>query len=193
MTMSPDQPGYVSRAGAKLAFALDHFAVNPTGLICVDLGSNVGGFVDCLLRRNARKVYAVDTGYGTLDWSLRRDDRVVVLERTNALDIEIDEPAQLVTVDVGWTRQHLILPRALDLVEPSGTIISLIKPHYEADRRQLRKGVLPDEQAGPTLNDTIERLADLGVKVERTIESPIRGDAGNREWLALIRSTAPSL
>ncbi len=188
MTASSDQPGYVSRAGAKLAFALDHFALDPAGMICVDLGSNVGGFVDCLLQRKARKVYAVDTGYGTLDWSLRRDDRVIVLERTNALDVEIDQPVQLVTVDVGWTRQYLVLPRALELIEPGGTIISLIKPHYEADRRQLRKGVLPDEMAEATLSSTVERLADLGVKVERTIESPVRGDAGNREWLALIRS-----
>ena len=186
----PNQHHYVSRAGVKLAFALDHFAVDPAGMVCADLGCHVGGFVDCLLQRRARRVYAVDTGYGVLDWSLRRDERVVVLERTNALEVSLDEPVQLVTVDVGWTRQHLILPRALALLGPDGTVISLIKPHYEADRRQLRRGVLPDDRAEAVVADIVERLRALDVLVERTVESPIRGDAGNREWLALIRRSS---
>lgn len=183
----PHNGSYVSRAGLKLAFALDRFEVDPTGWTCADLGSNVGGFVDCLLRRGAGKVYAIDTGYGALDWSLRRDARVVVMERTNALDVVLPEPVRLVTVDVAWTRQHVVLPRALELVEPAGTIVTLIKPHYEADPSALREGRLPDELVDPTVQAVIARLADLKITVSTTVESPIRGDGGNREVLGLIR------
>lgn len=183
----PGERQYVSRAGGKLALGLTHFDIDPAGQVCADLGSNVGGFVDCLLRRGARKVYAIDTGYGLLDWSLRNDDRVVVKERTNALKVVLDERVQLVTVDVGWTRQHLILPRAVGLLEPGGVIVSLIKPHYEAERHKLRGGVLPDDLVEPTVVDVVDRLTELGIRVEATVESPIRGDGGNREWLALVR------
>lgn len=177
----------MSRAGAKLAFGLSRFAVDPAGLICADLGSNIGGFVDCLLQRGARKVYAVDTGYGLLDWSLRNDARVAVKERTNALKMVLNEPVQLVTVDVGWTRQHIILPRALELLDEHGVIVTLVKPHYETDRSNLRGGVLPDEQVEPVVAQIIERLTALAIRVEATVESPLRGDGGNREWLALVR------
>ncbi|MEE9296151.1 MAG: SAM-dependent methyltransferase [Phycisphaerae bacterium] len=182
-----DPQRYVSRAGTKLAFALDHFRVDPTGWVCADLGSHVGGFVDCLLQRGAGKVYAVDTAYGTLDWRLRNDPRVVVKERTNALHLVLDEPVRLVTVDVGWTRQHLVLPRAVQLLDRDGVIISLIKPHYEASESALRRGVLPDDEVHPTVTKVVSRLAELGLRVDATIESPLRGDAGNREVLALIR------
>ena len=185
----PDHARYVSRAGVKLAFGLSRFNIDPAGLICADLGSNVGGFVDCLLRRGARKVYAVDTGYGLLDWSLRNEPRVVVMERTNALRVVLEESVQLVTVDVGWTPQHLILPRALDLLGPGAVIVSLIKPHYEADSTQLRGGVLPDECAERALTATIDRLTILGIRIDATVESPIRGGGGNREWLALVNGS----
>ncbi len=182
-----EEPRFVSRAGAKLAFALERFGIDPAGLICADLGSNVGGFVDCLLRRGARKVYAVDTGHGALDWSLRNHPRVVVMERTNALHLALEEPVQLVTVDVGWTRQRLVLPRAIELLDGGGVIVSLIKPHYEAGREALRNGVLPDEKVDRTVRAVIEHLACVGIHVGETVDSPIRGDAGNREVLALIR------
>lgn len=178
---------YVSRGGLKLAHALDHFGIEPAGLECADLGCNVGGFVDCLLRRGATKVYAVDTGYGALDWSLRSDARVEVMERTNALEVVLPQAVRLVTVDVGWTRQQLVLPRALDLLEPEGIIVTLIKPHYEAERKLLRSGRLPDHHVDDTVQGVIARLADLGICIEATVESPIRGEGGNREVLGWIR------
>src|SRR5688572_30828179 len=136
---------FVSRAGQKLEHALTTFDVNVTGRTCADLGSNVGGFVDCLLRRGAAKVYAVDTSYGTLDWRLRNDPRVVVMERTNAMHVELPEPVSLVTIDVAWTKQRLILPSARRLIDAGGDVVTLVKPHYEAEPTLLRKGVLPEE------------------------------------------------
>lgn len=135
---------FVSRAGQKLDHALTTFALDVAGFVCADLGCNVGGFTDCLLRRGASRVYAVDTGYGVLDYRLRKDPRVVVMERTNALHLHLPQPVQLVCIDVAWTRQHHILPAARQLLPPfeQGQIISLIKPHYEADARLLRGGVL---------------------------------------------------
>ena len=131
---------YVGRGGEKLAWALDHFGVDVTGLICCDLGSNVGGFVDCLLQRGATKVYSVDTSYGTLAWTLRQDPRVIVMERTNALHVELPEAVDLVTCDVGWTKQAKVLPRAMGLLAPGGVIISLLKPQYEAARDEIMRG-----------------------------------------------------
>jgi len=177
---------YVSRGGPKLAHALIAFEIAPADKVCADLGSNVGGFVDCLLRNGAARVYSIDTGRGVLDWTLRQDARVVVMERTNALDVCLAEQVQLVTADVGWTRQHIILPRAMDLLDRDGVIVSLIKPHYEADRRLLRRGVLPDERAWPVVQETLDRLASLGIVAGGVVESPIRGDRGNREWLAMF-------
>src|SRR5881409_1013295 len=103
---------FVSRAGQKLDHALSHFAIDVAGLFCADLGCNAGGFTDCLLQRGAAKVYAIDTGYGALEWKLRRDGRVVVMERTNAIHATLPEPVQIVTIDVAWTRQRIILPAA---------------------------------------------------------------------------------
>ncbi|HUU82020.1 MAG TPA: SAM-dependent methyltransferase, partial [Phycisphaerae bacterium] len=145
MGPKPDPP-YASRGGTKLEAALDRFDVDPTGLVCADLGCSVGGFVDCLLRRGAAKVYAVDTAYGQLAYRLRRDERVVVMERVNAMHAELPERVPLITIDVGWTRQHLILPAARTMLAEGGRIITLIKPHYEAEKRLLRGGVLPDDR-----------------------------------------------
>src|ERR1700761_4113773 len=127
---------FVSRAGQKLDHALDAFGVGVAGLACADLGCNVGGFVDCLLQRGAAKVYAVDTGYGVLEWKLRKDPRVVVMERTNAMHVDLPEPVSLVTIDVAWTRQRNILPAAGRILsrEPGARVVTLIKPHYEADK-----------------------------------------------------------
>ncbi len=110
------QSHYVSRGGEKLAAALDHFKVDVSGRVCADLGSQVGGFVDCLLQRGAVRVYAVDTCYGTLAWKLRRDSRVAVLERTNAMHVSLPEPVDVVTIDVGWTPQCKILPNVARLI-----------------------------------------------------------------------------
>ncbi len=175
----------------KLAAALTAFDLDVTGLVCADLGSHVGGFVDCLLQRGAGRVYSVDTSYGTLAWSLRKDPRVVVLERTNALHVELPEPVDLVTVDVGWTPQHRILPVALGALAPNGVIVSLIKPHYEADPSKLRRGVLPDDECDPVLRQVEQRLSEAKIHLSAMVESPIRGRAGNREFLALVPRVTP--
>jgi len=154
---------FASRGGEKLAFALDRFTVEVAGRVCADLGCNVGGFVDCLLRRGASRVYAVDTGYGALAWNLRRDARVVVLERTNAMHVELPEPVSLITIDVAWTRQHLILPHARALLKPPAEILTLIKPHYEASDDRLRGGVLPEDRLEETLAEMTARLASAGI------------------------------
>ncbi len=182
----PEPPSkFVSRSGRKLAAALDAFGISPAGLLCADLGSNVGGFVDCLLQRGAAKVYAIDTGYGTLAWKLRMDPRVVVMERTNAMHVALPEPVDLVTVDVGWTQQHRILPNAVKLLRPGGRIVTLIKPHYEAKRDQIRGGVLPPEDVPGVLEAVSAGLASTHIVLERTIASPIPGHRGNLEYLAL--------
>lgn len=111
---------FVSRGGEKLAAALDHFSLNVAGWVCADLGSHIGGFVDCLLQRGAARVFAVDTCYGTLAWKLRRDRRVVVMERTNAMHVALPEPVDLVTVDVGWTPQVQVLPNVVRMIGPRG-------------------------------------------------------------------------
>lgn len=169
-----------------MAAALDAFNVVPAGWVCADLGSNVGGFTDCLLQRGAARVYAVDTGYGTLAYKLRKDPRVHVMERTNAMHVQLPEPVDLAVIDVGWTRQQRILPPARGLLRPDGRIITLIKPHYEADAAQLRSGVLPAEQAPEVLDAVCRTIEQLGFRVAGLIESPIPGQKGNREWLALL-------
>src|SRR5881394_1864438 len=132
---------YASRAGQKLEHALEVFGVDVKDWICADLGSNVGGFVDCLLQRGAKKVYSIDTGYGVLEWKLRKDPRVVVMERTNAMHAVLPEKVKLVTIDVAWTKQKNILPAARRMMLDDGIAIALIKPQYEADVSLLRKGV----------------------------------------------------
>ena len=125
---------YASRAGIKLEAALDGFGVDVTGRLCADFGCHAGGFTDCLLEHGAACVHAVDTGYGVLDYRLRRDPRVVVMERTNALHAEPPaEPVDMVTIDLGWTRQRFAIPAALRWLGPGGQIVSLLKPHYELD------------------------------------------------------------
>jgi 23S rRNA (cytidine1920-2'-O)/16S rRNA (cytidine1409-2'-O)-methyltransferase len=183
---------FVTRSGHKLAAALDAFGVRPAGLVCADLGCNVGGFVDCLLQRGAARVYAVDTGYGALAWKLRTDPRVVTLERTNAMHVVLPEAVDLVTIDVAWTPQHRIVPHALELLKPGGRIVTLIKPHYEAPRSQLRGGVLPPGEIAGILEIVSQRLLAAGVRLERTIESPIPGHKGNVEYLALIENRVMS-
>src|SRR5688500_4519805 len=140
--LRPSMAEFASRAGRKLDHALTTFNIDLTGFTCADLGSNVGGFVDCLLRRGAAKVYAIDTGYGALDWKLRKDPRVVVMERTNAMHAQLPEAVDLVAIDVAWTKQRHILPAARRMVADVGRVVTLIKPHYEADPAHLLKGVL---------------------------------------------------
>lgn len=190
MTLSqPSDRPYVSRGGEKLAAALAAFEVAPVGAVCADLGCNVGGFTDALLARGARRVYAIDTGYGTLAYRLRTDPRVVVLERTNAMHVVLDEPVDLVVVDVGWTRQRHVLPNARRLLKPDGRIITLVKPHYEADKHRLEGGVLPAPLAREVLDTTCRTIEELDLAVLAILPSPIVGRKGNREYLALLAPT----
>jgi 23S rRNA (cytidine1920-2'-O)/16S rRNA (cytidine1409-2'-O)-methyltransferase len=190
---------YVSRSGEKLAAALDHFGVDVTGAVCADLGSHVGGFVDCLLRRGAARVFSIDTAYGILAWKLRRDPRVVVFERTNAMHVVLPEHVGIVTVDVGWTPQAKILPNAARLLSPTGRsrnprrwVITLIKPHYEAPKvgkaalRMLVDGVLPDDAVDNVVTRVLDEITATGWDVVGTVLSPLRGHGGNREHFALL-------
>jgi 23S rRNA (cytidine1920-2'-O)/16S rRNA (cytidine1409-2'-O)-methyltransferase len=182
--MNPSAPGpYASRAGDKLAHALRAFSISPVDWTCADLGSNVGGFVDCLLRAGARRVFAIERGYGVLAWSVRSDSRVVVMERTDARKVRLPEPVQFVTIDTGWTRQSEILPSARDMLAPGGHIVTLVKPHYEADAALLAGGVLPDDRVDAVLNAVESVLPAAGLALIARTESPIRGHAGNREFL----------
>ena len=184
----PLPPAFVSRAGLKLEHALASFAVDVAGLTCADLGCNAGGFTDCLLRRGASRVYAVDTGYGVLDWRLRTDARVVTMERTNAMHVTLLEPVGLVVIDVAWTRQRKILPAARRLLAAGGRVVALVKPHYEADPALLRRGLLPPADLPLVLSTVTADAAAAGFDVLATADSPIKGDKrGNAEVLLLLR------
>jgi 23S rRNA (cytidine1920-2'-O)/16S rRNA (cytidine1409-2'-O)-methyltransferase len=186
MTSSPDK--YVSRAGYKLEGALQQLRVDPTGWVCADLGSNVGGFVDCLLQHGAAKVYAVDTSYGTLAWKLRKDSRVVVMERTNAMHATLPEQVDLVTIDVAWTKQQHILPAAATMVKADGRVLTLVKPHYEAAKDLLVRGVLPEEHLAAVVQEVRRQVSEMGWRIVGQCPSLVPGAGGNREeWLMLER------
>ncbi len=194
---------FVSRGGAKLEHALATFAIDITGMICADLGCSTGGFTDCLLKRGAVRVHAIDTGYGVIDYRLRIDTRVVVHERNNALHMDVPEGVvsaggvDCIVIDMGWTPQRLAIPAALRWLKTGGSIISLIKPHYEATGpykqqfgTQLQDGVLNDEDAAVVLQLVLDDMPGLGVTVQQVVKSPIRGSGGkgNIEYLALLAS-----
>ena len=177
---------FVSRAGQKLDHAIEHFNLAVAGKTCADLGCNTGGFVDVLLQRGAAKVFAIDTGYGALEWKLRKDPRVVVMERTNAMHAELPEKVDVVTIDVAWTRQRHILPAARRMLAAGGFGVSLIKPHYEAAGELLKKGVLPEEMVPQVVDSVRTTVAEAGFQLSGIVESPIRGAKGNVEVLALL-------
>ncbi|CAN5452247.1 N/A [soil metagenome] len=178
---------FVSRAGQKLNHALTTFNIDVTGAVGADFGSNTGGFVDCLLQRGASKVYAIDTGYGVLEWKLRNDPRVVVMERTNAIHVEMPESPAIITIDVAWTKQRIILPAAKRALGTGGSVVTLIKPHYEADAKQLRGGVLPAESLDGVVDNVKRDIDAAGFNLIAITDSPIRGGKGNAELLAHLR------
>ncbi len=187
--MTAERPRYVGRAGHKLDAALTEWAnlLPPVeGMTVADFGSNVGGFVDCLLQRGAAKVYAIDTGYGTLEWVLRSDSRVVTMERTNALHVELPERVDLVTVDVAWTRQRHVLPPALRILSPGAQVVSLVKPSYEAERDERQGGILKPDAAAGVMERIRGDVSDIGARVVAEMESPLRGARGNPEYLWLV-------
>ena len=183
---------FVSRAGRKLAAALDHFAIDPVGLMCLDIGASTGGFTDCLLQRGARRVIAVDVGYGQLDHALRTDPRVTVMERVNAryLDAEaIGCAADLVTIDVSFISLAKIVPAAVLAMSESGRLLPLIKPQFEAGRGAVGKGGIvrdPDVRAR-AIDETILAICASGLECVGSFDSPVQGAKGNREAFALFR------
>jgi len=178
---------FVSRAGQKLDHALTYFQIDVNNKTCADLGSNTGGFVDCLLQRGATKIYAIDTGYGVLEWKLRKDPRVIVMERTNAMHATLPEPVQIVTIDVAWTKQRNILPSARKMLASDGLCITLIKPHYEAQAGQLKKGILPEELVPSVVDSVKADIQAAGFTLIGIVDSPIQGAKGNNEVLGLLK------
>ena len=175
---------FVSRAGVKLLKALETFGIDLAGAVCADLGCSTGGFTDCMLQAGAARVYAVDTGYGVLEWKLRQDERVGTMERTNALYAEFPEEMDFIAIDAGWTKQKLIVPAALGYLKKGGRIVTLVKPHYEVGRRGVVDGKVPDADLEGILEREKEELAELSVEMEGMVESPVvGGKGGNREFL----------
>jgi len=181
------RPRFVSRGGEKLEAALRRFGLDVRGWVAADVGASTGGFTDCLLQRGAARVYAIDVGYGQLAWRLRNDPRVVVMERTNARYLErLPEPVDLVTVDVSFISLRLILPRAVGWLKPKGQVIALIKPQFEAGRREVGKGGVVRDPAvhRAVLERVLTAAADLGLGLRGLMPSPLLGPAGNVEFLA---------
>lgn len=184
---------YVSRGGLKLARALETFQVAAAGRIALDVGASTGGFTDCLLQHGARKVFAVDVGYGQLAWKLRDDQRVTNLERTNIRHLsanQLDEVPDLAVIDASFISLEKVLPSTTSLVKPGSDIIALIKPQFEVGKGQVGKGGVvrdPDQHA-----QVIEKIklmaAQVGCQVMHLCESPILGTKGNREFLIHLRT-----
>ncbi|GAB4453454.1 MAG: TlyA family rRNA (cytidine-2'-O)-methyltransferase [Anaerolineae bacterium] len=186
-------PRFVSRGGEKLAAALDAFDIDVTGRVCADAGASTGGFTDCLLQRGARKVYSIDVGYGQLDYRLRTDPRVVVMERTNARYVEsLPEPVSLATVDASFISLRLLLPAVWGWLAEPADVVPLIKPQFEAGRRDVGKGGVVRNAAvhRRVLQEVLSAAAALGFTVRGLIRSPLTGPAGNVEFLAWLRRGA---
>lgn len=186
-----DHP-WVSRGGLKLAHALDHFGIDPGGLVVLDVGASTGGFTDVALSRGARTVYAVDVGHGQLAWKLRNDGRVVVLEKTNARHLsaqEVPEPVDLVVCDASFIGLETVLPAPLSLARPGARLIALIKPQFEVGKGRVGKGgVVRDAGLHKEVCERIAQwLPRQGWEVLGIVESPILGPEGNKEFLIAAR------
>lgn len=182
---------YVSRGGLKLEQALNLFDVDPSGLVCLDVGASTGGFTDCLLQRGAKRVYAVDVGKGLLHPKLREDQRVVVLEGINARYLTpsyFPEKMDLITVDVSFISLKKVLPALKDLLKDNGLTIALIKPQFELSPREVKKGVVRDPKLHfKVVNEIWEFAKNLGFEPLGVVESPILGAKGNKEFLICLK------
>jgi 23S rRNA (cytidine1920-2'-O)/16S rRNA (cytidine1409-2'-O)-methyltransferase len=191
-----EDEGYVSRGGLKLAGALDAFSLTVAGLVAMDVGASTGGFTDCLLRRGARRVYAVDVGYGQLAWKLRQDARVVVLERTNVRYLEreqISEPVDLAAIDTSFISLTKVIPRVLEFLSENGRLLALIKPQFEVGRGLVGKGgVVRQPELHQRVVSELHRFCrDQGLAVEGVVESSLLGPKGNREFFILAVKPTP--
>jgi 23S rRNA (cytidine1920-2'-O)/16S rRNA (cytidine1409-2'-O)-methyltransferase len=178
---------YVSRGGLKLAAALDHFSLDPTGRTCLDLGASTGGFTEVLLNRGARRIYAVDVGHGQLHARIAADPRVVSLEGTDARNLtgrDIPEPVDLLVADVSFISLKLVLPPAIGFLAPRATMVVLVKPQFEAGPVHVRKGIVRDEAVHRVVCESMAHFVEgLGFTVLGLVPSPIEGGDGNREFL----------
>ena len=186
---------YVSRGGYKLAKAMECFPIFLEGAVCADVGASTGGFTDCMLQNGARKVYAVDVGYGQLAWKLRTDERVVNLERTNfryVTEEQIPEPLDFASVDVSFISLSIILPVLSARMQPDGTAVCLVKPQFEAGREKVgKKGVVRDPAVHVEVLERMVRCAvDAGFSVRGLTYSPIKGPEGNIEYLLYLQKDA---
>ncbi len=187
------RPLYVGRGGEKLAAALDAFGIDPGGVVAADIGASTGGFTDCLLQRGATRVYAVDAGYGQLDYRLRTNPSVVVMERVNARYLEtLPEPVGLVVVDVSFISLRKVLPAIARVARPGATVLALVKPQFEAERGEVgRGGIVRDTSVHARVIGRVAGWAAAeGWRVRGPATSPLLGQAGNREFFLCL--TTPS-
>jgi 23S rRNA (cytidine1920-2'-O)/16S rRNA (cytidine1409-2'-O)-methyltransferase len=191
--MGRDHP-YVSRGGLKLEEALREFQLDPRGKVAMDIGASTGGFTDCLLQKGVEKVYAVDVGYGQLAWKLRQDPRVVNLERKNIRYLkpqEIGEKVDLVVIDTSFISVEKFLPNLIPMVREGGEIVALLKPQFEVGKGEVGKGgVVRDKRKHREVLDRISRFSEsIGLQVRGTVESPLAGPKGNREFFIYLQKT----
>jgi 23S rRNA (cytidine1920-2'-O)/16S rRNA (cytidine1409-2'-O)-methyltransferase len=183
---------FVSRGGVKLEAALDHFGLDPSRKVCLDVGASTGGFTDCLLQRGAARVYAIDVGSGQIDAKLRRDLRVVLREKVNARFLsraEVPEPIDLAVMDLSFISVRLVLPAVVPLLSPGAALVVLVKPQFEAGRREVPRGgvVRSEETRQRVLAEITAFGVSLGLEARGAIRSPIRGASGNVEFLLAFR------
>ena len=192
LSIKGEEHPYVSRGGLKLKGALDHFALDVNGLAVLDVGASTGGFTDCLLKQGARKVFAVDVGYGQLAWKLRKDPRVVTIERTNIRHYsgtDLDEKPLLAVIDVSFISLKTVIPAVLPLVADDARILALIKPQFEAQRDEVGKnGVVEDAVIHErVVAEIVSFCESQQLDVEGTCTSSLLGPAGNKEFFILAR------
>jgi len=194
ITILPGIP-YVSRGGLKLEGALNYFSIDVNGLTVMDVGASTGGFTDCLLKKGAGKVFAVDVGKGILDWRLRNDKRVVVIEERNIRHLEfkdIGEGLDMAVIDVSFISLEKVIPKVKEFLKPGGLALSLIKPQFEVTRAEVeKKGIIRDSMKHEKVIDRIRIFSDgLGFIVKGICESAIRGAKGNREFWIYLENPA---
>ena len=182
---------YVGRGGLKLEAALEHFGIDPAGMVAMDVGCSTGGFTDCLLKKNAGKVYAIDVGYGQIDWSLRNDLRVVLLEKTNIRYLEkkmVPELVDIAVVDVSFISLLKVLPRVFEFLGSKGKVLALVKPQFEAGKGMVGKGgIVKDESIRLSAVDGVSKAAqETGFQTLGIFESPVRGQKGNIEYFIYL-------
>lgn len=186
-----DSIGYVSRGGLKLKKALSSFSIDLQGKVMADIGASTGGFTDCALQNGAKRVYAIDVGYGQLAWSLRTDDRVVNMERTNIRNVTVEslgESLDFISIDVAFISLTKVLPVVKELLAPGGTVVALIKPQFEAGREKVgKKGVVKDPLVHKSvIKKVLDESQELGLYPINLTYSPVKGPEGNIEYLALL-------